>query len=93
MAGRCALCGDDVEARRPDEDRTAEEIVAAMRRIAETTLDRDRHAVRPSHAKSHGLPKGTLEVLPGLEEPLARFPAEMNGRPRREPRGIDEIPD
>jgi hypothetical protein len=42
-----------------------------MRRIGEPTLDRHRHAARPSHAKSHGALKGTLEVLPGLEEPLA----------------------
>lgn len=72
MASGYLPYGDDVEVRRPDEDRVADEIVAAMRRIAETTLDRYRHAVRPSHAKSHGVLKGTLEVLSGLEEPLAQ---------------------
>lgn len=72
MTGRYVRYRDDVEVLRPDEDRTALDIVAAMRRIAETGLDRYRHAVRPSHAKSHGALKGTLEVLAGLEEPLAQ---------------------
>lgn len=61
---------DEVERQRPDEDRIAGEIIDAMRRIAETTLDRYQHAVRPSHAKSIGLLKGEIEVLDGLPEPL-----------------------
>jgi hypothetical protein len=62
----------DVEVRQPDEDRVVEEIIAAMRGTAETGLDHYRHAVRPSHAKSHGLLKGELRVLGGLPEPLAQ---------------------
>jgi hypothetical protein len=61
---------DEVEVRRPDEERVTAEIVDAMRRIAEPGLDHYRHAVRPSHAKSHGLLKGELRVLDGLPEPL-----------------------
>jgi hypothetical protein len=63
---------DDVEVRQPNEDRTAEGIIDAMTGIAKAGLDRYRHAVRPSHAKSHGLLRGELWVLDGLPEPLAQ---------------------
>jgi hypothetical protein len=39
---------DDVEVRQPNEDRIADEIIDAMRGIAETGLDHYRHAVRPA---------------------------------------------
>lgn len=61
---------NSVEIVRPDEDRVTAEIIASMRRISEITADRYRHAVRPSHAKSHGLLKGELRVFDGLPEPL-----------------------
>jgi hypothetical protein len=57
---------DAVEVRQPDEDSTIASIVDAMRGIAETGLDHYRHAVRPSHAKSHGLLKGEFRVLDDL---------------------------
>jgi hypothetical protein len=57
---------DGVEVQQPDEGRVVEEI------IAETGLDHYRHAVRPSHAKSHGLLKGEFRVLSGLLESLAQ---------------------
>src|ERR671916_94099 len=53
MSARYLPYGDDVEHVRPGEDETAREIIATMRRITETGLDRYRHALRPSHAKSH----------------------------------------
>lgn len=59
---------DDIEVRQPDEDEVIAEIIAAFGRINRTTADRYRHAVRPSHAKSHGLLKGEMRVyddLPG----------------------------
>ena len=63
---------DEVDVVRPDEDQIADEIIASVRRIAETTLDRHRHAFRPSHAKSHGLLKGELRVHPGLPGTLSQ---------------------
>jgi hypothetical protein len=61
-----------VETIAPDEERLIEEIVASLSTVSRITADRYRHAVRPSHAKSHGLLKGTLAVLDGLPEPLAQ---------------------
>jgi hypothetical protein len=67
---RYARYADAVEVRQPDEDRTITAIVDAMRGIAETGLDHYRHAVRPSHAKSHGLLKGEFRVLESLPREL-----------------------
>lgn len=61
---------DDVEVRRSDEDQIFDEIIASMARQNETTADRYRHAVRATHAKSHGLLKGELRALDNLPEPL-----------------------
>ncbi len=63
---------DDVETVPADEDELIEEIVASLTSVSRTLADRYRHAVRPSHAKSHGLLKGTLRVLDSLPEPLAQ---------------------
>jgi hypothetical protein len=49
-----------------------EEIIASLASVSRILADRYRHAVRPSHAKSHGLLKGTLRVLDDLPEPLAQ---------------------
>jgi hypothetical protein len=72
MSTRFVRYSDDVEVVGPDEDRIADEIIATMRRESETTLDRYRHAVRPSHAKSHGLLKGELRVHHGLPDTLSQ---------------------
>lgn len=61
---------DDVEKRRPDEDATIDCIIAAMRRKSESAAGQHGHAIRASHAKSHGLLKGELQVLDDLPEPL-----------------------
>lgn len=61
---------DDVEVRRPGEEETIDRIIAAMTRESGITAERYSHAVRASHAKSHGLLKGELRVLDGLPEPL-----------------------
>jgi hypothetical protein len=63
---------DTIETISPDEDRTIEEIIASLVRVSKTLAKRYHHAVRPSHAKSHGLLKGTLTVPGGLPEPLAQ---------------------
>ncbi len=63
---------DDVETVAPDEEQVIDEIVASLARVSHLLADRYRHGVRPSHAKSHGILKGTLTVLGGLPEPLAQ---------------------
>ncbi len=60
----------DVEQVAPDEAETIRGIVASMTHESEITAERYKHAVRSSHAKSHGLMKGTLRVLDGLPAPL-----------------------
>jgi catalase len=61
---------DSVEVRQPDEEKTFEEIRAVMQRMSALMNDHYRHAVRPVHAKSHGLLKGELKVNANLPEPL-----------------------
>jgi hypothetical protein len=63
---------DSTETIPPDEDRTIQEVIASLARVSRTLATRYRHAVRPSHGKSHGVLKGTLTVLGGLPEPLAQ---------------------
>ena len=60
----------DVEQVSPDENETIEAIVASMSHESEITAERYKHAVRASHAKSHGLLKGEMRVLDGLPLPL-----------------------
>ncbi len=72
MPTRFVRYSDDIEVVGPDEERIADEIVATMRREAETLLDRYRHATRPSHGKSHGLLKGELRVYQGPPDTLSQ---------------------
>ncbi len=62
--------GPSVETIAPDEDQTIEAIIASMTHESQITNERYHHAIRASHAKSHGLLKGELIVLSGLPEPL-----------------------
>ena len=62
----------DVEQPAADEHVTFDELSRTMQHITRTMASRYRHAYRPVHAKSHGILVGTLEVLPGLAEPLAQ---------------------
>ncbi|MBV9749105.1 MAG: hypothetical protein JO157_09840 [Acetobacteraceae bacterium] len=57
---------DDVEIVKPDEEQVINGIIAAMEAEGRITAERYRHAVRTSHAKSHGLLKGELRVLDDL---------------------------
>ena len=60
----------DTLERVPDgEPQAIADIIASMTRESEIVAARHGHAVRASHAKSHGLLKGTLEILPNLPEP------------------------
>ena len=61
-----------VEKPAPDEHVIFDELSRTMQHITRTMASRYRHAYRPVHAKSHGILVGTLEVLPGLPEPLAQ---------------------
>ncbi|MDB5999475.1 MAG: catalase, partial [Rhizobacter sp.] len=56
----------------PDEAQTTEELIKALRGIAEKTARDYGKAVRSVHAKSHGLLYGELEVLPNLPPELAQ---------------------
>ena len=60
---------DRIETVAPDEQETVDAIIASMTHESEITAERYRHAVRASHAKSHGLLKGTLSVLGNMPEP------------------------
>ena len=63
---------DTIETPLPDEGEVIGKIVESMRRETDTVAERERHAVRASHAKSTGLLKGELRVLPGLPPELRR---------------------
>ena len=62
----------DVEQPEADEAETAKGIVAQMRKIGETVFKDSGHAERGVHAKSHGLLRGEMEVLPDLPPTLAQ---------------------
>jgi hypothetical protein len=61
---------DDVEEIGRGEAETLEQITATLLNIVRKVGQRQRHMVRPVHAKSHGLLKAEVEVLPGLREEL-----------------------
>ena len=52
-----------------DESQTITELAQTMLKIHETTFKGYGHAVRATHAKSHGLLQGTLQVLDRLRLP------------------------
>ncbi len=62
----------DVEKPEPDEAETFAELAEVMGHITRTMAERYRHAYRPVHAKSHGILKAKLDVLPGLPPELAQ---------------------
>jgi hypothetical protein len=55
-----------------DEAATITGLIASMRYIAERTFADGGHAIRPVHAKSHGILQGCLEVDAGLPSELAQ---------------------
>lgn len=72
----------DVETVAPDEADTIRGLSDALRGILETTSRDYGHAVRAVHAKSHGIIRGELEILPGLPPELAQG---LFARPGRHP--------
>lgn len=65
-----------------DEIGTTRDITETMHRIQRTTLADGGRPLRAVHAKSHGLLRGELEVLPGLPPELAQG---LYARPGRYP--------
>lgn len=61
-----------VERPDPDEAQTTQGLIAAMRYINEKTLADGGHAIRSTHAKSHGILEGYLEVEADLPAHLAQ---------------------
>ena len=61
---------DGVEVVPEDEYGTITKILESMHRLGDRTQKKYGHAVRVSHAKSHGAAVGELEVLGGLPEEL-----------------------
>ncbi len=64
--------GPGVERPVVDEAATITGLIATMRYIAEKTFADGGHAIRPVHAKSHGIFEGYLEVDEGLPSELAQ---------------------
>jgi hypothetical protein len=61
---------DSVETLQPGEAATIDQITATLLNIAKKVGERQRHTVRGVHAKSHGLLKADVLVLPDLHEEL-----------------------
>ncbi|MGI4733552.1 MAG: catalase family protein [Janthinobacterium lividum] len=63
---------DGVEEIQPNEDQLGDETVASMARVNRLMFEKNRHAIRDAHAKSHGILRGELHVYPNLPEHLAQ---------------------
>lgn len=70
MATSYVRYSDGVEVVPDDEYETITKILESMHRLGDRTQKKYGHAVRVSHAKSHGTATGELVVLDGLPEPL-----------------------
>lgn len=63
---------DDVEQIQPHEDEHIQRCIDSLLRINQMTFDLHRHGVRGTHAKSHGVLRGTLTVHDDLPPELAQ---------------------
>ncbi|WP_398498025.1 catalase family protein [Variovorax sp.] len=74
------LYSANVETASEDEAEVIAELRETMLKMSKTMLDHSGHATRSVHAKSFGLLRGSLEVLPGLPAELAQglFAAPRN---------------
>lgn len=68
-----------VEELRPGEDETIAELSETFDTIQETVATGSGHAVRPVHAKAHGILEGTLTIEAGLPPELAQGMFAMPG--------------
>ncbi len=62
----------DLESPRADEQQLIENIIASLRKNNEKAFKKYKHGIRDAHAKSHGILRGQLTVLPDLPEHLAQ---------------------
>ena len=69
-----------VERPEPDEAKTIQGLIAAMRYVNEKTLADGRHAIRSVHAKTQGILEGCLEVDADLPFELAQGLFATTGR-------------
>ena len=70
MANSYVLYTDTVETIPGDEHETIDKILESMHRLTGRTEKQYGHAIRVSHAKSHGVAVGELDVYGNLSEPL-----------------------
>ncbi len=71
MSNSFVRYSDSVEVVPENEHETIDQILQSMHRLSDRNQkDQEGHAIRVSHAKSHGFAVGFLEVLDGLPEPL-----------------------
>ena len=63
---------DGVEEIQPNEDQLGDETVASMARVNRFMFEKNRHAIRDAHAKSHGILRGELHIYPSLPAHLAQ---------------------
>lgn len=63
---------DGVEETQPNKEQLGDEIVASMARMARLMFEKNRHAIRDAHARSHGILRGELHVHPNLPAHLAQ---------------------
>ncbi len=63
---------DGVEEIQPNEDQLGTDTVDSMARVARMMFEKNRHAIRDAHAKSHGILRGELQLYPNLPEHLAQ---------------------
>ena len=59
-----------VEEIQPNEEQLGDETVASMARVNRMMFEKNRHAIRDAHAKSHGILRGELQLYPNLPEHL-----------------------
>ncbi|GAA2154846.1 MULTISPECIES: catalase family protein [Glycomyces] len=62
----------DLEQPFPNEEELTRQVVQAMLHANQAVAAKHRHGLRDAHAKSHGVLKGELRVLPNLPEHLAQ---------------------
>ncbi len=70
MSGPFVRYTDSVEVISEDESETIDKILESMHRLSGRTEKQCGHAIRVSHAKSHGVAVGEMVVLDGLPEEL-----------------------
>ena len=70
MSSSLVLYSDTVEVVPEGENETIDKILQSMHRLSGRTEKQYGHAIRVSHAKSHGVAVGELVVLEGLPEEL-----------------------